>query len=138
MMFARYFYRMVYTFCFPLICFIFATKGGYDILKHVFDLDNKDATVVQKYFVAQANTTIVGTLCYPIDTMKRRLMVQGQGNERVYSGIFDCFSKILREEGTRGLFAGLSVNIFRGVFGAVMLVLYDHVRPVLSDAVIIL
>lgn len=33
---------------------------------------------------------------------------------------------ILRKEGLRGFYAGLSVNIVRGISGALLLVLYDE------------
>jgi hypothetical protein len=48
--------------------------GGYDNLKHFMDLH--DASFFKRYVVAQALTTVVGTLCYPIDTIKRRMMIQ--------------------------------------------------------------
>jgi hypothetical protein len=59
-------------------------------------------------------------------------MMQAEG-KKVYSGIVDCFRTVIREEGVvRGLYPGLSVNIFRGVFGALMLVLYDQIKPMLK------
>lgn len=48
--------------------------GGYDNLKHFMDLH--EASFLKRYVVAQALTTVVGTLCYPIDTIKRRMMIQ--------------------------------------------------------------
>jgi solute carrier family 25 (adenine nucleotide translocator) protein 4/5/6/31 len=48
--------------------------GGYDNLKFVMNLD--DASFFKRYMVAQTLTTVVGTLCYPIDTIKRRMMIQ--------------------------------------------------------------
>lgn len=111
----------------------------------------------------QVVTTVVGTLCFPIDTVKRRLMVQhslsapattsnfvntsvaapgstvvgtvppslpapaGQGR-LPYKGGWDCARRIVKEEGLRGLFVGLSVNLVRGFSGAVLLVAYDELK----------
>ncbi len=78
-------------------------------------------------------TTLTGTLCYPIDTVKRRMMVQKvqlDGGEALYSSSLDCLRKILRAEGYRGLFHGLSVNLVRGMSGAFLLVGYDEIKKV--------
>lgn len=88
-------------------------------------------------------TTLVGTFCFPIDTVKRRLMVQRKLVEKIgttstttklpphlipYKGGMDCVKRILAEEGIRGLFAGLSVNLVRSFSGAVLLVAYDDLK----------
>jgi len=47
----------------------------------------------------------------------------------LYRSGWDCFSRIVREEGVvRGLFAGLSVNLVRGLSGPVLLVGYDELK----------
>lgn len=142
---------------FGVVIFKALYMGGYDSLKHSFHLEEK--SVMLRYFAAQvrpshslpapvtltlpeqAVTTTVGTLCYPIDTIKRRLMIQqglsssssSSGVQRRYRNSLDCLVKILREEGARGLFSGLSVNIVRGVSGALLLVGYDEMKKLLKD-----
>jgi solute carrier family 25 (adenine nucleotide translocator) protein 4/5/6/31 len=109
--------------------------------------------------VNQAVTTVVGTLCFPIDTVKRRLMVQRKlptapsavpaaptasaiasamtgtvptrAQHVPYRSGWDCLRRILAEEGVRGLFAGLSVNLVRGVTGAILLVAYDDLKKLM-------
>ena len=107
--------------------------GGYDVVKDLYRLDSPSATYFQKYIAAQSVTTLVGTLCYPIDTVKRRMMMQGDKAVALYKSGWHCFTSIIQKEGPRGLFHGLSVNLFRGVFGALLLVLYDGIKPVVSD-----
>lgn len=48
-----------------------------------------------------------------------------------YSSGWQCFRSILAEEGARGLFAGLSVNLFRGISGPILLVMFDIIKDVL-------
>jgi solute carrier family 25 phosphate transporter 23/24/25/41 len=45
---------------------------------------------------------------YPTDLIRRRLQLQGF-HESVpkYKGILDCFQKIIRQDGVRGLYRGL-------------------------------
>lgn len=89
-------------------------------------------------------TTVAGTLCYPLDTVRRRLMMQtadgateggaaGHGQARApermyYRSGWHCFRRILREEGARGLFSGLGANLVRGLSGSLLLVGYDEIR----------
>lgn len=189
--------------------------GGYDITKDHFDIEH--ASLTTRFIAAQLVTTIVGTVCFPIDTVKRRLMVQRKIIEKVagttpgagtviipnlaavsvsasavtaagaatvtstatssssvvsainstlsaaaakvapaagtlhppypspspsspplpsspsqhlvpYKSGLDCVRRILAEEGIRGLYAGLSVNIVRGFSGAILLVAYDDLK----------
>ncbi len=48
--------------------------GGYDIVKSLYDLEHRSVGV--RLVAAQGVTFVTGTLCYPIDTVKRRMMVQ--------------------------------------------------------------
>lgn len=72
----------------------------------------------------------------PFDTTKVRLQLQGQNKElpKVYKNSFDCFYKILKTEGIRGLQQGItpalyreaSKNVFRiGMFDPIMNLLHD-------------
>jgi solute carrier family 25 (mitochondrial carnitine/acylcarnitine transporter), member 20/29 len=42
----------------------------------------------------------------PIDMVKNRLQIQSYSLEKSYSGPFDCFSKVFRTEGFRGIYQG--------------------------------
>ena len=62
------------------------------------------------------------TLVFPFDTIKKRLQVQGfeqgrkgMGRTEHYSGMWDCLVKIVRNEGARGLFKGLSPGLVKAV-----------------------
>ena len=58
----------------------------------------------------------------------------GEGAETVlvYRNTWHAFGRILREEGIRGVYSGLSANLIRGVSGAVLLVGYDEVKRILE------
>ncbi|RHZ06328.1 hypothetical protein DYB26_010135, partial [Aphanomyces astaci] len=57
--------------------------------------------------VAAATST---TVCYPIDLIRTRLITQLDNNIR-YRGISHAFHRIRAEEGTRGLYRGLSATL---------------------------
>ncbi|XP_043718731.1 mitochondrial carrier protein CoAc2 [Telopea speciosissima] len=60
---------------------------------------------------------------YPLDLVRTKLAYQIvgpssvniKGTELVYRGIFDCFSKIYRESGVRGLYRGVAPSLY-GIF----------------------
>ena len=60
--------------------------------------------------------TLAHVVTYPNDTVRRRLQIQeGVGAQLRYRGAFDCFFKMLKQEGWRSLYAGIRVTILRGV-----------------------
>jgi solute carrier family 25 phosphate transporter 23/24/25/41 len=53
------------------------------------------------------------TISYPLDTMRRRLQVQGALGQVVYTGLWDCTKKIFRQEGMGGFYRGVWLNALR-------------------------
>lgn len=45
---------------------------------------------------------------------------------------WECARVIVREEGVRGLFQGLSMNLVRGLGGAMLLVGYDEIKNLMN------
>eukprot|EP00536_Pseudo-nitzschia_multiseries_P004860 jgi/Psemu1/189112/e_gw1.85.148.1 len=91
-----------------------------------------DATITmgERFAIAQVVSTVAGTICYPIDSVRRRLMMQaGQPpTARTYTNARDAFGTIWRTEGARGFYLGLGPNIVRSIAGALLLVSYDVFR----------
>lgn len=48
----------------------------------------------------------VASLATPADVIKTRLQVAARAGQTTYSGVTDCFRKILREEGPKALWKG--------------------------------
>jgi len=101
--------------------------GGYDTAKRTLLSDPK-TSVLFKFIVAQAVTTVSGLVSYPLDTVRRRLMMQSGRKEVLYNGTLDCFSKIYQKEGGKAFFKGALSNIFRGAGASLVLVLYDEMQ----------
>uniref|UniRef100_A0A3P9B0H3 Solute carrier family 25 member 12 n=1 Tax=Maylandia zebra TaxID=106582 RepID=A0A3P9B0H3_9CICH len=66
------------------------------------------------------------SLVTPADVIKTRLQVAARAGQTTYSGVIDCFKKILREEGFRALWKGAGARMCRSSpqFG-VTLVTYE-------------
>jgi len=99
--------------------------GGYDTLKRVFFSDGR-GNILLKFMMAQAVTGVSGLVSYPLDTIRRRLMMQSGRKDVMYTGTIDCFNKILKNEGGKAFFKGALSNILRGMGASLVLVLYDE------------
>lgn len=70
------------------------------------------------------------TLTYPLDTLRRRMQMNGGPGQAVrYKGYVDCLRKMLQTEGGLSLFRGLGINCVKTVPGAaVHFLAYDLLR----------
>ena len=57
--------------------------------------DIKKANIIAMWAFAQAVTVSAGIASYPLDTVRRRLMMQSGRADILYKGTMDCFAKIL-------------------------------------------
>ena len=112
--------------------------GGYDAVKSEWQhrksrMDEPDATWTERFILAQTVALTAGIICYPIDSVRRRLMMQAgkPRNQRLYLGSMQCFRRVWVEEGLRGFYLGIGPNMIRSIGGALMLVAYDAFKTML-------
>lgn len=111
--------------------------GGYDVIKielaRYQDGSKPSISIGERLVIAQGVSLFAGTLCYPIDSVRRRLMMQAgkTAGQRVYFGTVHCFQEVWSKEGLRGFYLGLTPNLVRSIGGALMLVAYDTMKTVL-------
>ena len=96
--------------------------GLYDTLKPL--LLGADAGVTLSFLLGWGVTVTAGLMSYPIDTVRRRMMMTSGGGAK-YKGSLDCFTQVLRNEGFMSLMKGAGANILRGVAGAGVLAGFD-------------
>lgn len=72
-------------------------------------------------------TNGAGLASYPIDTVRRRMMMTS-GEAVKYKSSMDAFTQILKNEGAKSLFKGAGANILRAVAGAGVLAGYDKLQ----------
>jgi len=108
--------------------------GMFDTGKVMLFEDIKTANFFAMWGFAQFVTVSAGIVSYPLDTVRRRLMMtagQAEG-ERMYEGTMDCFKKIYHQEGPSAFFKGCLSNVLRGTGGALVLVFYDKIKSYLD------
>lgn len=111
-----------------IIAYRAAYFGMFDTGKPMLFPDAKAASTFAIWFFAQIVTVSAGILSYPLDTVRRRLMMDSGRAEKMYNGTMDCFAKIARDEGPRAFFKGSLSNVIRGTGGALVLVFYDTLQ----------
>jgi len=89
--------------------------GLFDTLSPI--IVGKDGNVGLSFLLGWAVTVTAGLMSYPIDTIRRRMMMTSGGGVK-YKGSIDCAMQIMKTEGFMSMMKGAGANILRGVAGA--------------------
>ena len=119
-------YRGFVISCVGIIIYRGLYFGTYDSLKPMLPGDLKD-NLLANFLLGWGVTVGAGLASYPIDTIRRRMMMTS-GEAVKYSGSIDCGRQILASEGVKSFFKGAGANVLRGVAGAGVLALYDRLQ----------
>jgi len=101
--------------------------GLYDSLKPIVLRGALEDNLLASFFLGWGITISAGLASYPIDTIRRRMMMTS-GQAVKYSGSVDCARQILKHEGFKSMFKGAGANILRAVAGAGVLAGYDKLQ----------
>jgi len=113
--------------CVGIVFYRGAYFGIYDTANQM-DLMGKDAGFFSRFALGYAVTVVAGLVSYPLDTIRRRMMMTSGSAEAKYSGSLDCTAKILKNDGVNAFFKGAGSNILRGLCGALVLVGFDYMK----------
>jgi solute carrier family 25 (adenine nucleotide translocator) protein 4/5/6/31 len=113
--------------------------GQLGCFKQIQDLnpyakDKGTRGAVSSFLAVTAARTVVMPFNYPFDTVRRRMMLQSEKPlaERVYKGSLDCFFKVFQKEGAKGMYKGMVPELFRGVGGSLVIVIYDRIKLIFN------
>jgi len=96
--------------------------GMFDTLKPILVGDG--GNVGLSFLLGWGVTVTAGLMSYPIDTIRRRMMMTSGGGAK-YKGSIDCGRQILKNEGFMSMMKGAGANVLRGVAGAGVLAGFD-------------
>jgi len=123
-------YRGFCISCVGIIVYRGFYFGLYDTLKPM--LLGEDASLGASFALGYGVTVSAGILSYPIDTIRRRMMMTS-GQAVKYNGSMDCTAQIMKNEGVKSFFKGAGANVLRGMAGAGVLAGFDKVKAVYID-----
>jgi len=104
--------------------------GLYDSIKPVLLTGTLEGNFLASFALGWVVTTGAGLASYPLDTVRRRMMMTS-GEAVKYSSSAQAFRQIVAQEGVKSLFKGAGANILRGIAGAGVLSLYDQIQLIL-------
>jgi len=114
-------YRGFVVSCVGIVVYRGFYFGLYDTVKPMV---GKDVGFWVSFGLGYAVTVSAGLASYPLDTIRRRMMMTSGAKEK-YNGSIDCARKIVKNEGVASLFKGAGANILRGMAGAGTLAGFD-------------
>lgn len=115
-------YRGFVISCVGIVVYRGFYFGLFDTLRPI--LLGESANVLLSFALGYVVTISAGLLSYPIDTIRRRMMMTS-GEAVKYKGSIDCTMQIVKNEGFMSLMKGAGANILRGVAGAGVLAGFD-------------
>lgn len=123
-------YRGFVISCVGIVVYRGCYFGFYDSLKPI--LLGDDAGVVASFALGYGVTITAGLISYPIDTIRRRMMMTS-GEAVKYKGSIDCAVQVMKNEGAASFMKGAGANILRGVAGAGVLAGFDKFKAYYID-----
>ncbi|KAI9116687.1 hypothetical protein K1719_012345 [Acacia pycnantha] len=122
-------YRGFNISCIGIIVYRGLYFGMYDSLKPVLLTGKLQDSFFASFGLGWLITNGAGLASYPIDTVRRRMMMTS-GEAVKYKSSMDAFSQIIKNEGPKSLFKGAGANILRAVAGAGVLAGYDKLQVI--------
>jgi len=120
-------YRGFVISCVGIIIYRGLYFGLYDSLKPVLLQGSLKDGFFGSFLLAWGVTITAGLASYPIDTIRRRMMMTS-GEAVKYKSSFHAFQQIIAKDGVSSLFKGAMANILRAVAGAGALAGYDKLQ----------
>lgn len=119
-------YRGFVISCVGIVIYRGLYFGMYDSFKPALPSSLKDS-LTATFLLGWAVTIVAGLASYPIDTIRRRMMMTS-GQAVKYKSSIDAATQILAKEGVNSFFKGAGANILRSVAGAGVLAGYDKLQ----------
>jgi solute carrier family 25 (adenine nucleotide translocator) protein 4/5/6/31 len=122
-------YRGFNISCVGIIVYRGLYFGMYDSLKPVLLTGDLADNFLASFMLGWGITIGAGLASYPIDTVRRRMMMTS-GEAVKYRSSMHCFQEVVAKEGMKSLFKGAGANILRAVAGAGVLSGYDKLQVI--------
>jgi len=122
-------YRGFVISCVGIVVYRGLYFGLFDSLKPVLIVGTLKDSFIASFLLGWAVTIGAGLASYPLDTVRRRMMMTS-GEATKYKSSIHAFKEIVAKEGSASLFKGAGANILRAVAGAGVLAGYDKLQVI--------
>jgi len=108
-------YRGFVVSCVGIVVYRGCYFGFFDSFKPLLGKYQKN--LFATFFLGWAVTIVAGIASYPLDTIRRRMMMTSGAAEK-YKNSIHCAQVIFQKEGVYSFFKGAGANVLRGIAGA--------------------
>jgi len=122
-------YRGFNISCVGIIIYRGLYFGMFDSLKPIVLTGALRDNFLASFLLGWSVTIGAGLASYPIDTIRRRMMMTS-GEAVKYKSSYHAFKEIITKEGPKSLFKGAGANILRAIAGAGVLAGYDKLQVI--------
>jgi len=122
-------YRGFVISCVGIVVYRGLYFGMYDSLRPALPANLRD-NFLATFLLGWSITIGAGLASYPIDTIRRRMMMTS-GEAVKYKSSLDAASQIIAKEGFMSMFKGAGANVLRAVAGAGVLAGYDQLQIIM-------
>jgi len=122
-------YRGFNISCVGIVVYRGLYFGLYDSLKPILLTGKLNDNFLASFLLGWAITIGAGLASYPLDTVRRRMMMTS-GEAVKYNSSYAAFKEIIAKEGPKSLFKGAGANVLRAVAGAGVLAGYDKLQVI--------
>jgi len=122
-------YRGFGISCVGIIVYRGCYFGFYDTLKALILPDSQQENFLLNFCVGYGSTVAAGYMSYPLDTVRRRMMMTS-GEKVHYRSSLQATKQIIQDEGALSLYKGAGANVLRGVAGAGVLSVFDKLKEI--------
>lgn len=119
-------YRGFVVSCVGIIVYRGLYFGLFDSIRPMLPA-GFEKNFVANFLLGWVVTIGAGLASYPLDTVRRRMMMTS-GEAVKYKSSIDCTVQVLRAEGVGSFFKGAGANILRGIAGAGVLAGFEKVQ----------
>jgi len=126
-------YRGFVISCVGIVVYRGLYFGMYDSFKPIVLQGALADSDLASFFLGWGVTIVAGIASYPLDTVRRRMMMTS-GEAVKYKSSIHCFVEIAKNEGVRSYFKGAASNVLRAIAGAGALTGYDMVQKFIKKA----
>jgi len=121
-------YRGFWVSCVGIVVYRGFYFGMYDSIKPILPEELRKSFLAT-FLLGWAVTIAAGLASYPLDTIRRRMMMKS-GEADKYKSSMDAAVRIFKAEGFASFFKGAGANILRGIAGAGVLSGFDKIKEV--------
>lgn len=109
----------------------FLVSGGF---KQFYTQKEGKVAAWRNLLIGACAGAVSQTIAFPFDVMRRRMMIVNEQGENLHSTYIGCFKTILKNEGVKGFYKGVNVNLIKVIpYAALQYTINEELKNFVAD-----